>query len=94
VLKHLFPKVGENITAFCEEQKSCVYMASSYGYKCGSFIAVFADAVLPICCTIQADSFLVRSLQCSTILHFVFFSAHLLVPFLDGIKPEGTFSLT
>lgn len=38
-----------NITAFCEEQKLCMYMVSSYGYRCGSFIALCADAVMPIC---------------------------------------------
>jgi hypothetical protein len=44
VLQHFFPKVGENITAFFEEQKLCIYMASSYGYKYDNFIAICADA--------------------------------------------------
>ena len=57
VLQHFFPKFGENITAFCEEQKLCMYTASSYGYKCGSFIALCADTVMPICYAIQAGSF-------------------------------------
>jgi len=56
-LQHFFPKFGENITAFCEEQKLCMYMASSYGYKCDSFIALCANAVMPICFAIQAGSF-------------------------------------
>jgi hypothetical protein len=47
VLQQFFPKVGDNITAFCEEQKLCIYMASSYGYKCGSF---FVKCVLMQSC--------------------------------------------
>jgi hypothetical protein len=34
-----------------------MYAAFSYGYKCGSIIALSADAVMPICCAIQAGSF-------------------------------------
>jgi hypothetical protein len=54
VLRHFFPKVAQNITAFCEEQKLSKYMVVSY--KCGSFIAFHADyAGMPICLAIQTD---------------------------------------
>ena len=38
-----------------------VRAASSYGYKCGSIIALCADAVMPICFAIRAGSFSYKS---------------------------------
>jgi hypothetical protein len=59
VLQHFFPKVAQNITAFCEEQKLSKYTVVSCRYKCGSSIEFHADyAGMPICLAIQADLFL------------------------------------
>lgn len=64
------PRVGQNITAFCEHEKLSKSAVVLYGYKYSSSITFCADAGMPICCAFQADIFW-RCLQCGTSFHLV-----------------------